>query len=60
MNGLQAAEKIRETSDIPIIFISGYSNSEMKSRAMRTGPVAYLEKPVDTLEINRLLKDFGR
>lgn len=60
MNGIEVAEKIRETGGTPIIFISGYSNSEMKSRAMRTGPLAYLDKPVDIMVIDGLLKGIGR
>ncbi len=57
MTGIEAVEKINSVSAIHVIYMTGYSNSEMKSRAMQTGPLAYLEKPVDIAEINRILQN---
>lgn len=56
MNGIEAAETIRRACDTPIIFITGYSNNAMRDKAMRIMPLAYLEKPVDPMEVDQLLK----
>ena len=55
MNGVEAVEKIYEHTAIPVIYMTGYSNSEIKERALRTGPLAYLEKPVNIYDIKALL-----
>ena len=46
MDGIQAAQAIREQYDIPIIFMTGYSNPEIVERARAVNPVAILEKPL--------------
>ena len=56
MNGVEAVEKIHERMDIPVIFITGYSNREIKERALKTHPLAYLEKPVNIQNIQSLLE----
>ncbi|HOO72880.1 MAG TPA: response regulator [Spirochaetota bacterium] len=56
MNGVEAVEKIHEKNPIPVIYITGYSNREIKERALRTRPLAYLEKPVNVSDIQALLE----
>jgi len=51
INGLDAAEKIIESQYIPIIFITGYSDEEYKSRAMKLNPLGYFFKPVNLYEL---------
>lgn len=48
MDGIEAAQKISAMAGapVPIIFISGYSSQEVRGRAARLQPVAFLEKPV--------------
>lgn len=52
MTGIEAAEKIHSRFGIPIIFITGYADKEIKENAIKTGAAAYLEKPLD---LNRLI-----
>ncbi len=47
IDGIEAAEKIKEKSKIPIIFMTGYEETEIYERAQKTKPVAYLTKPVE-------------
>jgi len=47
IDGIEAAEKITEKLNIPIIFMTGYVESEIYKRAQKTKPVAYLTKPVE-------------
>jgi diguanylate cyclase (GGDEF)-like protein/PAS domain S-box-containing protein len=54
IDGVDAAIKIRETYDVPIIFCTAYSNEETLERAKVTTPYGYVLKPFDNreLEIN--------
>jgi CheY-like chemotaxis protein len=55
MTGLDAAEEICRHDKIPIIFITGYANPEIREEADRIGHVAYLEKPVNVKALVLLL-----
>ena len=54
VDGVEAAVRIRETYDVPVIFCTAYSNEETLERAMVTTPYGYVLKPFDNreLEIN--------
>lgn len=54
MDGIQAAGQIREKLDVPIIFMTAYSDEDKIKRAKKTLPYGYLLKPVQDkeLEIN--------
>lgn len=45
MDGIQAAAAIRSVSAVPIVFITGYDDAEIRDRASGVGPLAYLIKP---------------
>jgi len=47
IDGIEAAEKIREFRDIPIIFLTAYSDDEYLQRAKITVPFGYILKPID-------------
>lgn len=51
MNGVEAAETISATSDVPIIFITCLSDPAVLDRAIRTNPSGYLVKPYDNAEL---------
>lgn len=46
INGVDAALKIRETSGVPIAFMSGFISRENRDKAEKISPVAYLDKPL--------------
>ena len=54
IDGIEAALKIREKFDVPIIFCTAYSNDETLQRAKVSSPYGYVLKPFDNreLEIN--------
>jgi len=56
MNGIQAAEKIHETSDIPVIYTTAYADDERLSHAELTGPYGYLVKPVQNRELKATIR----
>ena len=50
MNGLEVCEKLKEnaeTTDIPVVFLSGEADEEACDRGMQIGGAAYLKKPVE-------------
>jgi CheY-like chemotaxis protein len=51
MNGIEAAEKISSTSDVPIIFVTCLNDSAVLDRAIKTNPSGYLVKPYDNAEL---------
>lgn len=56
MNGIEAAEKIGETSDVPIIFISCLNDSAILDRAIQTNPSGYLVKPYENAELRSCIE----
>jgi len=55
INGIEAAEKIAETKNIPLAFISGYASKYIKEQAQKVNPVAFLEKPVSINKIKEIV-----
>lgn len=55
IDGVEAAQRIRELDEtVPIIFVSGYSDytrSTLQRRVLATGPMGYLEKPVQLAQL---------
>jgi two-component system, response regulator PdtaR len=47
-DGIDAADRLQMLKPVPIIFITGYLDAEIRERAMRCKPAAYLIKPVET------------
>jgi signal transduction histidine kinase len=54
MDGIQAMEQIRSRLEVPVIFMTAYSDEDKIRRAKQTLPYGYLLKPVQDkeLEIN--------
>ncbi len=46
MDGIEAARSVREGSEVPIIFVSGYDDEALRERALEVGPLGYYLKPV--------------
>ena len=51
MDGITAADKIRATSNIPIIFQTAYSDEKILERAKITEPFGYIIKPFKEREL---------
>lgn len=46
MNGIEAARRIRNSYDIPIIFMTGYQDEDIMAPARSLEPVATFVKPI--------------
>jgi PAS domain S-box-containing protein len=51
MDGIQTAEKLIERYNIPIVYITAYSDEETLQRAKNTDPYGYLIKPFESGDI---------
>jgi diguanylate cyclase (GGDEF)-like protein len=45
VDGIEAACAIQENAPVPVIFLTGHSDTETLQRAVMTGPLGYLIKP---------------
>jgi len=45
MTGIEAAERLQQVSDVPIVFLTAYADAELTERVVGTGSFAYLVKP---------------
>ena len=45
LNGLETAERLRDIIDLPVVFLTAYSDSNLIQRALRTEAYGYLIKP---------------
>jgi len=56
MSGVDLAEAAREIRpDLPVIFVSGYTDRTVDSKALGAG-AAFLQKPVSLEALNRKLR----
>lgn len=55
IDGIEAAQQIQSFSSIPIIFMTGYSNPEIMTRARELNPLGYLIKPVSITDLNTII-----
>lgn len=56
IDGIDAAQRIHLMKNIPIIYTTAYPDSEIKHRAMKTNPIAYVEKPVNLDQLYEIIK----
>jgi len=57
IDGIEAAEEIRSMYDIPIIFVTAFSNEDIMVRMNRTKHYGYLIKPVEEFELSPLIEN---
>ena len=56
MDGIDAAQKIREQFDIPLIYLTAYSDKKTLERAKVTEPFGYVLKPFEDREIQSAIE----
>jgi putative two-component system response regulator len=52
MDGIQAAEKIKATADIPVVYLTAYADEKTLGRAKISGPSGYVLKPVEKKQLS--------
>lgn len=56
MSGIEAAARINEENPIPIIFMTGYSDENLRLEADKVNPLGYFMKPIDMHEVLDAIK----
>ncbi|BFN38206.1 response regulator [Fidelibacter multiformis] len=56
IDGIHTMEKIRKQQDIPVIFMTGYSQSDFSEQAKKLNPLGYFSKPVDVSLLTPIIK----
>lgn len=56
MDGIQAAQRIREEYDIPVVFVVAHADEKTVQRAKRTEPYGYILKPYKEEELRVVLE----
>jgi len=56
MDGVEAAEKIREGFNIPVIYLTAHTDENTLQRAKLTEPLGYTLKPVDQKELMTVIE----
>lgn len=56
MDGIEAAQIIRTNYNIPIIYLTAYSDEKTLERAKLTGPFAYITKPFEDRELRSAIE----
>jgi CheY-like chemotaxis protein len=51
IDGVEAAKEIRERFDIPVVYLTAYSDNNILERAKRTEPFGYIIKPFDEKDL---------
>lgn len=52
MDGVEAAKEIRERFDVPVVYLTAYSDSKILERAKKTEPFGYIVKPFDEKDLH--------
>ncbi|MDG1331324.1 MAG: response regulator [Crocinitomicaceae bacterium] len=52
MNGIEAADEIRKTCSIPVIFLTAYADESTLSKAKITEPYGYILKPFKEIDLH--------
>src|SRR6188768_3095540 len=56
MDGIRAAEIIRDQFDVPVVFLTAYADEETILRAKKTTPYGYLVKPFNERELRATIE----
>jgi PAS domain S-box-containing protein len=52
MDGIEAAQKIRDAYDVPVVYLTAYSDERTLKRAKITEPFGYIIKPFEDRELH--------
>ena len=56
MDGIEAAGEIKDRFGIPVIFITGYPDEDVRQRAGVTEPYEYLIKPIQRSDLQNSIE----
>lgn len=51
LDGIETVQRIRERSDVPVAYVTAYTDEATRKRADKTSPQGFLPKPVDMVSL---------
>lgn len=59
MNGVETFGRIRQVdSQVPVVIITGYPDSDLMAKALEIGPIGVMMKPFGPLDIEQIVSSF--
>jgi CheY-like chemotaxis protein len=55
MSGIEAVKRIKALFDVPVIFVTGYSDAGIRAQADELNPVAFFVKPVEIKDLEKCI-----
>ena len=52
MDGIEAAQQVRQRFDVPVVYLTAYGDDDILERAQRSAAFGYLLKPYDERELH--------
>ncbi len=56
MNGIEAAGQVRSLFNIPVVYVTAYTDEDVLDRAKATEPFGYIVKPFEDRELNTAIE----
>lgn len=56
IDGIEAAQQIKDSLDIPVVYLTAYSDDKTLKRAKITGPFGYIIKPFEDRELHSAIE----
>jgi DNA-binding response OmpR family regulator len=57
LDGIISYKQIKESVNIPVIFISAHSDEEILAKALQCEPIAYFNKPINISELMTTIEE---
>jgi len=57
LDGIEAARRIRDNLDIPVVFLTGFADEVTMARAQEVGPSGFIIKPISEEELKNTLDE---
>ena len=57
IDGIEAAKRIRDRFQIPVVFLTGFADDVTVAKAQEVNPSGFIIKPISEEELNRTLED---
>ncbi|TDI75792.1 MAG: response regulator, partial [Bacteroidetes bacterium] len=55
-DGVEIAQQFRDRFNIPVVYVTAYTDEKILEQAMKTEPLGYLVKPFETRELYSTIK----
>ena len=57
IDGIEAAKKIRDRFQIPVVFLTGFADKVTMTKAQEVNPSGFIIKPINEEELKKTLED---